>query len=660
MSKTDTQRRLALLFLFVFVDVLGFSLILPLLPYYADTFDATESVVGLLLAANALTQLVGAPVLGRLSDRYGRRPLLILSITGTIAGFLLLGWSSALWMLFASRILDGFLGGDISLAQAYIADVTDEKSRAKGLGLIGASFGLGFIIGPVLGGTLSAGANYSLPAFVAAGLAILNLLGVIFWLPESLPPERRTQGKDKTEFSARALSRALRHPCTGPLLVVALVSGLAFTTFETTFSLYAKTHLALTAQETSYILAYVGLLVAALQGGGIRLLIKHFEEKQLIFGGSILLAVSLLAWGLTPNLWLLLIVLIPLSLASGTLRVSTNSALTKSVLPEEVGGTLGLAAALAGIARAISPVVGAFLLERISPAAPGILASFLMACLVFYTWRKVLFAPDIECPAPPDLVEPAKRTWGQRLKAWAALLLLVPLVLGGAFVLWAGNAAQPMPEALDALQSDAAVAVTTEPWLVFRPGGTEPVTGLIFYPGGRVDARAYAPAARAIATEGYLVVIVPMPLNLAFLNANAAGDVIAAYPDIERWAVGGHSLGGAMAAGFSYDHPEAIRGLVLWASYPAEGNDLSGRDLAVVSIYGTLDGLATVDKIEASRPLLPPTARLVAIEGGNHAQFGWYGAQSGDNPAIISREKQMQETVAATLALLATLDDIAD
>jgi pimeloyl-ACP methyl ester carboxylesterase len=202
--------------------------------------------------------------------------------------------------------------------------------------------------------------------------------------------------------------------------------------------------------------------------------------------------------------------------------------------------------------------------------------------------------------------------------------------------------------------------VTTEPWLVFHPDDTEPATGLIFYPGGRVDARAYAPAARAIAAEGYLVVSVPMPLNLAFFNANAAADVIAAYPDIKRWAVGGHSLGGAMAAGFSHDHPEAIRGLVLWASYPAEGSDLSERDLAVVSIYGTLDGLATVDKIEASRSLLPSATRLVAIEGGNHAQFGWYGAQSGDNLATISREKQMQDTVAATVTLLATLDDTAD
>ncbi len=185
------KRQLSLLFLFVFVDILGFSLILPLLPYYAESFGATPVVVGLLLSANAVTQLLGAPVIGRLSDRYGRRPLLLLCILGTVAGFLLLGFANSLALLFLSRIVDGFLGGNISLAQAYITDVTDEQNRAKGMGLIGAAFGLGFIIGPALGGMLSRGENYALPAFLAAGLAALNLVGVWLWLPESLSPERR-------------------------------------------------------------------------------------------------------------------------------------------------------------------------------------------------------------------------------------------------------------------------------------------------------------------------------------------------------------------------------------------------------------------------------------------------------------------------------------
>ena len=236
---------------------------------------------------------------------------------------------------------------------------------------------------------------------------------------------------------------------------------------------------------------------------------------------------------------------------------------------------------------------------------------------------------------------------------WLFLLLLLALI---GFVVWASTPARPMPEALAALQSDSQVQVETEGWLIFHPVGEDPAVGLILYPGGRVDPRAYAPPARAIAAEGYLVVIVPMPLNLAVFGPDRAAGVLAAFPEVERWAIGGHSLGGAMAARFAHRQPSAVQGLVLWASYPAASDDLSARELAVVSIYGTRDGLATGEKIAASRPLLPAGTRWVAIEGGNHAQFGWYGPQSGDNPATISREVQQQEVIAATLALLADLE----
>jgi DHA1 family tetracycline resistance protein-like MFS transporter len=394
------RRNLALIFVFVFIDVLGFSLILPLLPYYAETFAATPTVVGLLLGANAVTQLISAPIIGRLSDRYGRRPMLILSIAGTVASFLMLGLANSLWMLFASRILDGLLGGNISLAQAYITDVTDEKNRARGLGIIGASFGLGFIFGPALGGTLSGGGNYGRPALAAAALSALNLLGVLAWLPESLPSERRAEmaHSPRAAFTARALWEALNRPCVGPLLHVSLFYGLAFTVFQTVFSLFAQKRLGLDAQATSYVFTYVGLLIVAIQGGGMGLLTKRFSEKQLIFGGSVLLALSLLAWALTPTLWLLLVVLAPLALAGGVLNVAINAALTKSVYPEEVGGTLGLSAALGSLDRVISPIVGAFLLDNVGAAAPGVLGALLMAWLVSYTWRRVLFVPDLACP----------------------------------------------------------------------------------------------------------------------------------------------------------------------------------------------------------------------------------------------------------------------
>lgn len=237
------------------------------------------------------------------------------------------------------------------------------------------------------------------------------------------------------------------------------------------------------------------------------------------------------------------------------------------------------------------------------------------------------------------------------------VLLAVLLVAVAGFAVWAYTPLGPLPEATAALRSDAAVQVTTSPWLTFAPANAQPTTGFIFYPGGRVDARSYAPTARAIAQHGYLVVIAPMPFNLAVFKPGAAAAVMAAHPEIAHWAIGGHSLGGAMAANFVFTHPDAVQGLVLWAAYPAGNNGLADRQLPVASIYGTNDGLASRFEVDATRTLLPAGARYVPIEGGNHAQMGWYGPQSGDGTATITREAQQAQVVEATVALLAGLDD---
>lgn len=236
-------------------------------------------------------------------------------------------------------------------------------------------------------------------------------------------------------------------------------------------------------------------------------------------------------------------------------------------------------------------------------------------------------------------------------------LVIIGLGIGG-FIFWASDARSPMPEALSSLETDEYVSIALDPWITFIPVAEAPSTGLIFYPGGLVEAEAYAPAARAIAKAGYLVVITPMPFNLAVLDSSAAADVITAHPEIENWAIGGHSLGGSMGASFADKNPDQISGLALWASYPAESNDLSARPIAVTSIYGTLDGVATPEKVLAAKPLLPPDTIWAPIEGGNHAQFGWYGPQEGDNPATISREEQQIQVVSATLALLSKLEGV--
>lgn len=246
-----------------------------------------------------------------------------------------------------------------------------------------------------------------------------------------------------------------------------------------------------------------------------------------------------------------------------------------------------------------------------------------------------------------------KKTWRYILITLLALLL----VGAGGFLLWAFTPAQPEAQALESLQAyDQVRFEQINGWLVFSPIGVEPRVGLILYPGGRVDYRAYAPHARAIATEGFTVVIVPMPLNLAFLGINRADDVINVLPEINRWAIGGHSLGGAMAAEFVRANPRRVDALVLWASYPGENNDLSGSDLPILSVFADQDGLATLEDIANSKDRLPPDTVFVEITGGNHAGFGWYGPQNGDGQALISQNEQQDLIVQATTAFLQSLD----
>jgi DHA1 family tetracycline resistance protein-like MFS transporter len=389
------NKRLTIIFLIVFVDLLGFSLILPLLPYYAETFGADAFITGLLVASYAVAQLVGAPLLGRWSDRAGRRPVLLISIFGTFIGFVLLGFAGALWMLFLSRVIDGLTGGNLSVAQAYITDVTDEKNRAKGLGMIGAAFGLGFIIGPAVGGALSV-YGYAVPAFAAAALALLNLLAVFFFLPESLTDERRAAMavQKKPPFTLRALIVALNRPRVGPLLHTRFFFGLAFALFQSVFALYAQYRLQLTAQTTGYVLAYVGLLSVLVQGVAIGKLTARFAESRLIFGASVLMGVSLLAWAFAPNLIALLIILAPMAFAGGTLNTVLNSALTKAVTRDEVGGTLGLAASVESVTRVIAPTLGGFLIEFSGTSAPGIFSALVMVWVVAFVWRRIIVNPD--------------------------------------------------------------------------------------------------------------------------------------------------------------------------------------------------------------------------------------------------------------------------
>jgi DHA1 family tetracycline resistance protein-like MFS transporter len=253
-DKLDFKKILPI-FVIVLIDLLGLTIIIPLMPLYATSFGANALVIGFLGAAYPVMQFIGAPLLGRLSDQYGRKPVLVVSQIGTLAGFLVLGFANSLWLLFLARIIDGLSGANISTAQAAITDNTTEKNRTQGLGLLGAAFGLGFVIGPVIAFASLAlsGDNYRVPAFVAAVFSLVSILLTWFWLEESLPPEKRGQSSGKPSLSFKTMLLALRHPAVGMLLALMFAQQIAFGGFEQLLSLFTLNRLGLNASGNSVI-----------------------------------------------------------------------------------------------------------------------------------------------------------------------------------------------------------------------------------------------------------------------------------------------------------------------------------------------------------------------------------------------------------------------
>ena len=245
----------------------------------------------------------------------------------------------------------------------------------------------------------------------------------------------------------------------------------------------------------------------------------------------------------------------------------------------------------------------------------------------------------------------------QALK-WVVAILGVVLLAAIAWgVRWATYARPPLPEAIEALESDEVVRVTDEPWLTFTPRRGAPSTGFVFYPGGRVDPRAYATLMREIAANGYLVVIPEMPINMAAFNPGVASEIVAYHPRMDQWVIGGHSVGGAMAAQYAANHADVIDGLVIWASYPPNSTDLSSLDIPVVSIYGSREERVNDASVGERKHLLPPDTRYVRIEGGDHHQFGSYKIDPNDHRATISRESQQEHIIAETLPILEAVSD---
>ena len=359
---------LVVIFTTVFIDLVGFGIVIPVLPFYAEgtRFNATPRTVGLLFASYSVMQLIFSPILGRLSDKHGRRPVLLISIIGTGIGFLILGFANTLWMLFVGRILDGITGGNISTAQAYIADITTKEDRAKGMGLIGAAFGLGFVFGPAIGGILSRW-GVGVPFLFAAGLCFANALLLYFTLPETVTPGHPARVSAARGRGFSQLIQSLNNPRLGFVLTIYFLFIVAFSIMTTAFSLYTMFRFGYDAQHTGYLFAYVGILAVIVQGGLIGRLVKRFGELRLVIVGALLFAGSLFAVPFvgpqTGGLVALLVGGGLFSIGNSLSAPSLTSLASKSVGPEEQGSVLGVTQSVASLARAVGPALAAVLIH---------------------------------------------------------------------------------------------------------------------------------------------------------------------------------------------------------------------------------------------------------------------------------------------------------
>jgi MFS transporter, DHA1 family, tetracycline resistance protein len=346
------------LFLIVFVDLVGFGLVIPLLPFYALRFTTSPREVTLLLAVYSLMQLFTAPLWGRLSDRVGRRPVLAISMAASVLAYFWIGSATALWMVFASRALAGACAGNVAAAQAYIADITKPEERAKGMGLIGAAFGLGFIIGPALGGLLAgndpATADVATPAWVAAGLSFLALGGVVLLLPESRPADRRGgHGAVRSRFVA--ILDVLQRRVLSRLILIFFLVILAFAGMESTFALWAIGQFGWGPRQVGYVFAYLGILSAILQGGLIGRLTRVFGEERLLLCGLALITVGLLAVPVARIPAVLAVALSALAIGLGLTQPSLNSLISRRAGPEEQGEVLGVSQSVGSLSRVLGP-----------------------------------------------------------------------------------------------------------------------------------------------------------------------------------------------------------------------------------------------------------------------------------------------------------------
>lgn len=360
------------IFLIVLVDILGLTIILPLLPFYAEHLGASATTVGLLISSFAFCQLIAGPILGRMSDHMGRKPLLIVSQIGTFIGFLILAASHTLWLVFLSRIIDGLTAGNLSLAQAYIADVTTPENRARSFGVIGIAFGIGFLIGPGISGFLSV-FGYAYPILAAAALSATSIVCTITLLPRVNPgydgSDEGPAGRRLSVFDWNSYAQYFARPALGRLLWQFFFFAFSFSMFVSGFALYASERYVwhgrpFGAREVGYVFAFVGFLGIILQGFLIGRLVRAVGERTLVWTGFLSAAIGYAALGWTSTIGQLLSCSVISSYGTGVIRPSITSLVTRAAGKREQGVVLGLTQSLTSVSSVVAPVIAGFLIER--------------------------------------------------------------------------------------------------------------------------------------------------------------------------------------------------------------------------------------------------------------------------------------------------------
>lgn len=356
MGKT-VRSPLFLMALTIFIDFTGFGLVIPLLPFWAEHLGANPVGVGLILTSYALAQFLFTPILGALSDRYGRKRVIFISLCVEVISFALTALSTSLPMLLVARVIGGIGASNIGSAQAVVADVTPPDKRAAGMGVIGAAIGMGFVVGPAIGGLLAPHGEGT-PFWVALCMAMLNALLVLFFLPETRQKQEKERApREGLELLFSGWSKVTRHKAVISLVLVNLLYTLAFTGMETVFPLFTQRNFGWNARQNGYIFTYVGVIIVVMQGGLVRQLVKYWGERNLMFGGLILLGIGLVMLIWSTNLSLLLIAVGILSLGDGAVT-PTSSALLSLIVPQgEQGEILGFAQGIGGLGRTIGPLI---------------------------------------------------------------------------------------------------------------------------------------------------------------------------------------------------------------------------------------------------------------------------------------------------------------